>query len=286
VIPEVVAVIKEKRRGQLPAFRMPARCPVCGGKVVREPDEAAHRCTNTTCPAQLKEHLLHFASRAGMDIQGLGDKLVDQLVDRALVRDAADLYRLDHANLADLPRMADKSAQNLLQALQQSKTRQLDRFLFALGIRHVGERVATLLVEEFGSLQGIAEANQDQLQTILGIGPEVARAVRSFFSEEKNRALVQRLFEAGVAPVVAPRRPSARGPFTGKTVVLTGTLAGLDRKAAKTLVESLGGKVTGSVSKKTDLVIAGASPGSKLTEAQKLGIRILDEEEFLKLANP
>ncbi|HSA24379.1 MAG TPA: NAD-dependent DNA ligase LigA, partial [Myxococcota bacterium] len=288
VIPEVVAVIREKRVGDPPRYRLPDTCPACGGRAVREEDEAAKRCSNMACPAQLRERLLHFASREGLDIQGLGEKLVAQLVERGLVRDAADLYALDLPRLAGLERLGEKSAQNLLAQLAASRARPLGRFLFALGIRHVGEHVAGLLAEAFGGLEALAAADEEALQAVPGVGPEVAGSVRAFFAEPANLRALARLRAAGVEPQ-APARPGPRGtgaarPLEGKTAVLTGTLATLDRRAAKQLLGALGAKVTGSVSRKTDLLVAGESPGSKLAEAERLGVRVVDEAGLLALA--
>jgi DNA ligase (NAD+) len=286
VIPEVVAVLKDQRVGQPPPFRMPAACPACGGRVLREEDEAAHRCTNMACPAQRRERLLHFASRAGMDIQGLGEKLVAQLADRGLVGDPADLYALDQASLEGLERMGARSAQNLLAELTASRRRPLARLLFALGIRHVGEHVAGLLADAFGSLPALAEADEQSLVAVPGVGPEVARSVLGFFAEPANRAVLERLAAAGVEPL-PPARPAPTPdsrPLAGQTAVLTGTLTRLDRARAKALLVALGARVTGSVSRKTDLVVAGENPGSKLAEAERLGVRVLDEAGLLALA--
>ena len=285
VIPEVVAVVPEKRPADAEPFVMPTVCPVCGAPVVREEDEAAVRCPNKSCPAQYRERLLHFASRSAMDIEGLGDKLVAQLVDRGFVTTAADLYRLDKDTLAELPRMGEKSASNLIDALERSKRRPLDRFVFALGIRHVGEHIAALLVNSFGSLAALMEASDEDLQHIPGIGPEVASEVQRFFSNPDSKREIEELLAAGVrppAPVRSRRMPQA-GTFKDKILVLTGTLSSMARQQAKVLIEQHGGRVTGSVSKKTDFVVVGENPGSKMAEAEKLGITVLAEDEFLKL---
>jgi DNA ligase (NAD+) len=285
VIPEVVSVVLEKRSGNPPKFKFPKNCPVCGGQVVRPEGEAAHRCTNMNCPAQLQARIRHFAQRTAMDVEGLGDKLVAQLVERDLVKNVADLYHLDHQTLAGLERMADKSARNLIEALERSKTRELSRFVYALGIRHVGEHIADLLVQAFGPLEKIQAASQDDLDAVSGIGPEVAASVRAFFSEKKNLEVIERLHKAGIKPP-APKPAEidpADLPLKGKSIVLTGTLTSMPRAKAKALIERLGGKVTSSVSKKTGLVIAGNNPGSKLQKAEKLGVKIIDEEEFLAL---
>ncbi len=283
VIPEVVSVVLEKRAGDPPRFAFPKKCPVCGGHVVRPEGEAAHRCTNMNCPAQLQARIRHFAQRTAMDIEGLGDKLVAQLVERGLVKDVADLYHLDHQTLSGLERMADKSAHNLLEALEHSKTRGLSRFVYALGIRHVGEHIAALLVEAFGSLEVLEKASREDLEAVMGVGPEVAASLRDFFDEGKNLAVIDRLFKAGLK-LRSPQKPAAsEQPLSGQTVVLTGTLTSMPRSRAKEIIKSLGGKVTSSVSKKTDLVIAGADPGSKLEKAEKLGVKVIGEDEFLAL---
>ncbi len=285
VIPEVVAVVKEKRPGGTTPFRLPADCPECGSRAVREEGEAVRRCTNMACPAQIKEGIRHFASRGAMDIDGLGTKLVAQLVERGLVSDEADLYRLTREQLAGLPRMADKSAANLTEALRRSKKRPLARFLFALGIRHVGERTAALLAYHLGDLDGLVAADQEQLEAIDGVGPEVAASLVAFFGQPVNRRVIERLIEAGVEPQ-APELPAGETdsqPFSGKKVVLTGHLASMERRTAKELIARLGGKVTSSVSKKTDLVVAGDKAGSKLKRARELGIEVIDEQQFMDL---
>jgi DNA ligase (NAD+) len=285
VIPAVVSVVLEKRPPGSTAFVMPSSCPVCSTRVVREGDEAAVRCPNKNCPAQYRERLLHFASREAMDIEGLGDKLVAQLVDRGLIKTAADLYRLDSKTLAELPRLGEKSAQNLIDALEASKHRPLDRFVFALGIRHVGKHIAALLVDSFGSLEALMQASTEDLLHIPGIGPEVASEVQRFFTNPDNRGEIEELLAAGVRPLAPARsgRLPQAGIFKDKILVLTGTLLSMDRQRAKVLIAQQGGRVTGSVSKKTDFVVAGENPGSKLAEAEKLGVTVLTEDEFLKL---
>jgi DNA ligase (NAD+) len=261
---------------------MPARCPVagCGGHVVREEGEAAYRCINAACPAQLKSRLRHFASRGAMDIDGLGEKLVDQLVERGLLRDFADLYRVDAATLAGLERMAEKSAANIATAIERSKRPDLDRFLYALGIRHVGEHLARVLAQHFRDVDAILAAAEATLLEVPGIGPEVAASVRAFAADPKNRAVVAHLLEAGVEPQ-AP--PPLTGALAGKTFVLTGGLESLTRGEAESRVTRAGGRVSGSVSTNTSYVVAGADPGSKLAKAKKLAIPILDEAAFLAL---
>jgi DNA ligase (NAD+) len=289
VIPEVVGVLLEQRPMRdlvtpiFPSFRMPEVCPECGAPVVRLDGEAAVRCSNgLSCPAQRKQALIHFASRRAMDIEGLGEKLVEQLLDRGLVQTPADLYWLAQTDLAGLDRMADKSAENLLQAIEASRARDLARFIFALGIRNVGEQTAKDLARYFGSLDALMVAEGEVLQQVPDVGPVVAESMRAFFAEPHNQAVIERLRQAG-AWQDGEAQARMGGDFQGKVFVLTGTLPNLSRDAAKALIEAQGGKVTGSVSKKTDFVIAGAEPGSKFIKAQDLGIRILDETSFLDL---
>ena len=284
VIPEVVSVVKELRPNESQPYALPDKCPVCNSHAVRLEGQAAKRCVNVSCPARLKETIRHFASRNAMDIEGLGTKLVEQLVDRALVKNPADLYSLDQATLASLERMADKSASNLMAAIEDSKSVPADRLLFGLGIPLVGEHVARVLLEAFGDIESLSLQSIDEMQRVHGIGPEVAQSVAEFFGEPKNREMIQRLFQADVKPIPLemPER-SAETPLTGKTVVFTGTIS-MPREDAKRAVENAGGNVTGSVSNKTDFVVAGADPGSKLDKARELGVRILDEEEFRELA--
>lgn len=263
----------------VPNFRMPRQCPVCGSAVVREKGEANHRCTGGIfCPAQAKQALLHFAQRRAMDIEGLGEKLVDQLVEGSLIRALPDLYRLGLSTLAALDRMADKSAQNLLAALEQSKRTTLARFLFALGIRHVGEATAKELARHFGTLDAVMDATPEQLLQVPDVGPIVADAIHAFFAEPHNREVVEQLRACGVTwEEGAPQGAAAVLPLAGQTVVLTGTLPTLSREQAQALLEAAGAKVAGSVSKKTSYVVAGADAGSKLDKAQQLGITVLDE---------
>lgn len=281
VIPEVVQVVVEARTGKEEPFVFPRDCPACHAQLVREEGEAAWRCTNAACPAQLRERIFHFASRRAMDIEGLGDKLVAQLVDRGLVKDFADLYRLTADDFAGLERMAEKSANNLVRGLEKSKDVPQRRFLFALGIRHVGEATATLLARRFPDVRQLYTATEDELMAVKDIGPEVAQAIRQFFDREENRLVIEHLLEVGVSPVPEPEVQG--GAFTGKTVVLTGTLARFTRDEARAEVERRGGKVSGSVSKKTDLVVAGEDAGSKLRKATELGVPVVDEEAFVAL---
>ena len=281
VIPYVVKVISENRTGREKKFVMPSQCPVCGAEVEHEEGEAAYRCTGLACPAKLKESLKFFGSRGSMDIEGLGEKIIEQLIDKNLVRDAGDLYLLDKPQLALLDRMADKSAQNLLDAIEKSKTTTLPRFISSLGIRHVGEATAKQLAEHFGDLPHILSAPEEQLQEVRDVGPEVARSIAHFFAQKQNRHVIDKLLKAGVRfPKVAGRRD---GKFSGQTFVLTGILASMTRPEAQQRIEALGGKVSSSVSKLTAYVVAGEEAGSKLDKAQQLGVKILNEHEFLQM---
>ena len=280
VIPKVVRVVKQGA-GRRP-FRMPKHCPVCGGEVVREQGEAASRCINTNCPARLKESVSHFAARGVMDIDGMGDVLVDQLVSRGLVKSVADIYELTLDQLLELERMGQKSAEKILKNIDASRTRPLPRVLNGLGIPFVGERTAQILAETFGSLDAIAHADEEVLQQAEEVGPKVSESIRQFFHEPRNRELVERLRKAGLTFEHAMRQKTG-GALAGKTFVITGTLPNLAREEAKARIESAGGKVTGSVSKKTDYVLAGADPGSKLDKANQLGIPVIGEPELLAL---
>jgi DNA ligase (NAD+) len=285
VIPEVARVEKQGPREKADYFVMPSKCPECGSAVVRLEDEAVARCSGgLICPAQRKQALRHFASRRAMDIEGLGEKLVDQLVDAGLVRTPAELYTLGIAKLAELERMAEKSAANLHAAIEKSKDVTLARFIYALGIRNVGEVTAKDLARHFGKLEGLMDASVDQLMEVNDVGPIVAESISKFMREEHNRQVIDRLYAVLRIKEAEPAaRAAASGPFAGKIVVLTGTLASMTRDEAKERIESGGGKVTGSVSKKTDYVVAGAEAGSKLDRAQELGVAVLDEEKFRKM---
>ncbi len=284
VIPEVVSVLFEKRLHDASIFTMPRQCPVCGSDAVREEGEADYRCTGGLfCGAQRKEAILHFAHRRAVEIEGLGDKLVEQLVDANVIRTLPDLYKLGLTALASLDRMADKSAQNLVQALEKSKTTTLPRFLFGLGIRHVGEATAKELARHFGKLDAIMEASEEQLLAVNDVGPIVAKSLRTFFDQAHNREVVEQLRACGVNWTEGEAAARAPQPLFGKTFVITGTLPTLSRDEAKDIVEAAGGKVAGSVSKKTDYLVAGAEAGSKLVKAQELGVAVIDETALLAL---
>jgi len=287
VIPEVVGVVAAPRTAYVPNFRMPRDCPVCGSRVVREQGEADHRCSGGLfCPAQRKQALLHFAQRRAMDIEGLGEKLVDQLIEGHVIRMLPDLYRLGLGTLSRLDRMADKSAQNLLAALEKSKHTTLARFLFALGIRHVGEATAKELARHFGSLDALMDAEADALLQVPDVGPVIAEAIHDFFAEPHNREVVEQLRACGVTWTEGAPQPAALLPLAGKTVVLTGTLPTLTREQAQEMLEAAGAKVAGSVSKKTSYVVAGAEAGSKLERALSLGVPVLDEDGLRALLAP
>ena len=284
VIPEVVAVLRDKRPKKAAEFKMPVACPVCGSAVVRLPDEAVARCSGgLICAAQRKQALLHFASRRAMDIEGLGEKLVDQLVDHDVVKTAADLYRMGAVALTGLERMAQKSAQNVLDAIERSKTTTLARFVFALGIRNVGEATAKELARHFGSLERLMQADEEALRQVPDVGPAVALSIARFFSEAHNREVIELMRARGVHWQEGAPGPAAAAKLAGKAFVLTGTLPTMSREAAKELIEAQGGKVAGSVSGKTDYVVAGAEAGSKLDKAKQLGIAVLDEAALLQL---
>ncbi|HWP84405.1 MAG TPA: NAD-dependent DNA ligase LigA [Terriglobia bacterium] len=282
VIPKVVRVdtAARARLGHtLREFRMPRTCPVCGGHVVREEGEVAWRCINVNCPAKLKESILHFAGRKAMNIDGLGEALVDQLVDGGLVRDLADIYRLTEDQLVALERMGKKSAQNLLAEIERSRRNSLERLIFALGIRYVGERTASLLADHFGSLDRLMEASVEELEEVFEVGPRIAQSIHDFFREPRNQKLIERLRKEGLC-FEQERKGRRETKLAGKVFVLTGALERMTREQAKQRIEQAGGRVTGSVSKKTDYVVAGADPGSKLDKARQLGVTVIGEAEL------
>ncbi len=280
VIPHVLKVVKHGKEEK--RFRMPEKCPECGTRIHKAEDEVAYRCVNVSCPARRRESLLHFASRHAMNIDGLGDKIVDQLVDKGMVKDFADLYHLKLERVADLERMAQKSAQNLLDEIAASKNNSLARLIYALGIRFVGERTAQLLAAHFGSMDKLAEAGEEELTGVTEVGPKVAEGILEFFSESANRKLIERLRAAGVNMKDERAAPKS-SKFAGMTFVFTGTLANRTREEAEALVAAHGGKAGSSVSKKTSYVVVGADPGSKYDKAKSLGVEILDEAHFEKL---
>jgi DNA ligase (NAD+) len=281
VIPKVVKVLDDKAhpRGHK-QFHMPSRCPVCDSHIVRVEGEADHRCVNANCPAKLRESILHFASRSVMNIEGMGESLVNQLADRGLVKDVADIYELTKEKLLTLERIGDKSAENLLAEIEQSRKLPLERVIFGLGIRFVGERTAEFLSEHFGSMDALMNASLEELQEVNEVGPRVGKSIREFFDEPRNQQLVNHLRKF----LNFTGKKKERGTtLAGKTFVLTGTLANYSRDQAKKMIEDSGGKVVGSVSKKTDYVVAGADPGSKLDKARELGVSVIGEEEMVDL---
>ncbi len=283
VIPKVLKVIEAKRTGAEKTFRMPKKCPVCGGEISRPEGEVVSRCVAADCPAQLEGRLLHFASRRAMRIEGLGESLVHQLVESGKVHDAGDLYSLTLEDVAGLERMAKKSASNLLAQIQASKQRDLPNLIYALGLRHVGDRTATTLARQFGSLEALSKATVEELDDVPEIGLTVAQSVRDWFDDEGNLALCERLAAGGMRSKMEKSSQPADDKFAGKTFVLTGTLASFTRDEARAAIERRGGRVSGSVSKKTDFVVAGEEAGSKLDKATELGVTVLDEEAFKKM---
>lgn len=283
IIPEVLRVVVEKRTGDEKEVAIPSVCPECGWRVERQGEEAAIRCTNPHCPALGREGLIHFVSRDAMNIDGCGPSVINALLDAGLVRDAADLYSLRKDDLLKLERMGEKSADNLLAALAESKKNELDKLLFALGIRHVGAKVARILATEFGSMEKLQQAQPEELAQIRDIGDKIAESVVTWLNVPANIDLVERLSAAGLTMTFTPPASQEDNPFFGKTLVFTGTMPTLGRAEAKTMAQDVGAKVSGSVSKKTDYVIAGAEAGSKLEKAQQLGVTVIDEAEFLRL---
>ena len=283
IIPEVLRVVVEKRTGDEKEVEIPSLCPECGWRVERQGEEAAIRCTNPHCPALGREGLIHFVSRDAMNIDGCGPSVINALLDAGLVRDAADLYSLRKEDLLKLERMGEKSADNLLAALSESKKNELDKLLFALGIRHVGAKVARILATEFGSMEKLQQAQPEELAQIRDIGDKIAESAVTWLNVPANIDLVERLAAAGLTMTFTPPASQEDNPFFGKTLVFTGTMPTLGRAEAKTMAQDVGAKVSGSVSKKTDYVIAGAEAGSKLEKAQQLGVTVIDEAEFLRM---
>ena len=281
VIPAVVRVLVERRAGTEQPMVTPEFCPACGSAIARITDEVALRCLNLACPAQVRESIIHFASRNAMDIDGMGDRYVDQLLRLGLVSTVADLYHLTRVDFMQFDRMGDKLAENLLTAIEKSKKRDLARFIYALGIRHVGEHTAKLLAAAFGSIENLASATVEELLTVREVGPQVAQSICSSFANQQNREVIARLLAAGVTPAATAKQVGGR--FTGQTFVFTGTLTQFTREDAKALVEQEGGHAAGSVSKKTDYVVAGSEAGSKLDKARSLGVMVLSEDEFMEL---
>jgi DNA ligase (NAD+) len=283
VIPQIVIVVKDKRPAKTRRFKLPTRCPVCKAATVRLEDEAVTRCPDLDCPAQLKNNLRHLASRGALDIEGLGEKLVDQLVERGDVKRLSDVFALDAATLATLERMGEKSAANLVASLERAKTTTLARFTIALGIRHVGEGVAEILAAHFGDLEPILSANREELEAVEGVGPTIAESLTAFAADGQNAAEIARMRQLGVNWPVAERAPTNGDALNGKTFVVTGTLASMTRDEAKRRIRAQGGSVTGSVSKKTDYVIVGTEPGSKAAKARELGVETLDEAGLMRI---
>lgn len=283
IIPEVVKVIKDVRTGDEQEFIMPDSCPACGSEVFKDPDEAVHRCLNVGCPAKLREKIIHFASRDAMNIDGLGPSIIDKLLEAELISDFGDLYYLEHGELADLERLGDKSAQNLLDALKRSKERPFDRVIYALGIRHVGSRTASLVTEEFSSIDELKDARIQDLSAINEVGEVIAESIVNFFANDENLEVINKLADAGIKMRLEEDKDEVKEIFSGMNFVLTGSLDNYTRKEAKEIIEDRGGRVTSAVSSKTDILLVGANPGSKLGQAEENDVRIIDETEFENL---
>ena len=284
VIPEVVKIIPEKRPADSQAYRLPRNCPVCGAPTSRVADEAVLRCSNRSCPAQLAGSIEHFASKKAMDIDGLGEKIVQQLIENNLLHSVADLFSLEYESVLRLERFAEKSAQNLIEAIEKSKSRPLAAVIYALGIPNCGEYLSRILAENFGSLAALAKASADELLALEGVGPIVAESIRTFFAEPHNQSALEKLKSAGVNPILQKEKKQEDARFSGKTFVFTGALSKFTRNEAEKMVQERGGKTLGSVSKKTDYVVAGENAGSKLSKAQSLGLTVLTEDEFLEMS--
>ena len=284
IIPAVLWVVFEKRTGQEKEFTMPETCPECDWPVIRREGEAASRCTNPHCPALGREGLIHFVSRDAMNIDGCGPAVINQLIAAELIKDPADLYLLQKEQLLKIERMGEKSAENLLAAIEESKKQSFDKLLFALGIRHVGAKVARILALQYSNIDTLRQASTEELSAIRDIGPKIAESVVSYFAVPSNQDLLYRLKKLGLnVEMKGASGTDASHPFYGKTLVFTGTMPTLDRATAQTMAQDVGAKVSGSVSKKTDYVVAGAEAGSKLTKAQELGVKVIDETEFMRL---
>ena len=283
IIPEVVKVIKDVRTGDEQEFIMPDSCPACGSEVFKDPDEAVHRCLNVGCPAKLREKIIHFASRDAMNIDGLGPSIIDKLLEAELISDFGDLYYLEHSELADLERLGDKSAQNLLDALERSKERSFDRVIYALGIRHVGSRTASLITAEYSSIEELEEADIEDLSAINEVGEVIAESIVNFFANAENLEVINKLADAGIKMRLEEDKDEVKEIFSGMNFVLTGSLDNYTRKEAKEIIEDRGGRVTSAVSSKTDILLVGANPGSKLGQAEENNVRIIDETEFENL---
>ena len=286
VIPEVLMALKDKRIDDLPVFQMPQNCPICQSQIEKLPGEVIARCTGGLfCNAQKLQSIIHFAHRRAMNIDGLGEKIVEQLVNENLIRNPADLYKLGFSSLLGLQRMGDKLASNLLESIENSKNTTLARLIFALGIRHVGEATAKDLAYHFGSMDAFMAATEDQLLKVHDVGPVIVQSIHNFMSQPHNREVIEQLMACGINPQEVKREEAQESLFKNKTVVLTGTLPSLTRDQAKEILEKVGARVAGSVSKKTDFLLAGADAGSKLEKANELGVRVINEQELMNLLN-
>jgi DNA ligase (NAD+) len=285
VIPEVVKVVPGGKSPRSKPFRFPKNCPVCGAETLREVESAFHRCTNLACPAQIKERLAHFVSKGGVDVDGMGGRYIEQLVDKGIIADVADIYYLDTEKLNQMDRMGDKLAENLLNSIDRARHPELPNLIAALGINGVGEHIARVLANAFGSIDGISQATTEELEAVHEIGPIVATSIHQFFALAETKTLLKKLQNGGVIFPTVKQQAKGEQPFAGKIFVLTGTLTSMTRDEAKRKIEALGGRVTGSVSKKTDVVVAGTEAGSKLDKANELGVTVWDEGEFLGWIN-
>jgi len=279
----VVEVKKERRKAGAAPFKTPKKCPNCGGDVKKDEDGVYIRCLNPDCLGKLKERIRYFAGRGQMDIENMGEALIDQLAETGLVKNVADIYKLKKEDVVELERMAEKSAQNVIDSIEASKTRPLWRLVAGLGIRHIGSQTAQVLAEQFGSLDAIIKASQDELQAVEQIGPKVAESVYEFSHNDRNIAVINELLSAGVKPEPPKKEAKAKGKLTGKTIVVTGILAGFSREQAEEAIRKAGGKASSSVSRNTDFVLAGENPGSKLDKALKLGVEVINEKQFVEM---